>query len=58
MKRLFCGELLGGKRCFAEILTITPLGDSVDKLLLEILMMNSAGDRKNFAEDDLSVAIC
>ena len=26
MKRLLCGELLCGKRCFAEILTIIPLG--------------------------------
>ena len=26
VKRLLCGELLCGKRCFADILTITPLG--------------------------------
>ena len=47
-----------GKRCFAEILTINPAGDSVDKLCCWILIMNSAGGRKNFAGDDLSVAIC
>ena len=35
VKILLCGELLCGKRCFAEILTITPLG---------ILLISSIGD--------------
>ena len=56
MERLLCGELLCGKRYFAEILMITPLGIPLISSVRDL--MNSAGDRKNFAEDDLSVVIC
>ena len=35
VKILLCGELLCGQRCFAEILTITPLG---------IPLISSVGD--------------
>ena len=48
LEKLLCGELLCGKRYFAEVLMRTPMGIST---------INFAGDRKNFAEDDLSVAI-
>ena len=40
-----------------RVLMITPLGISLISST-GILMMNSAGDRKNFAGDDLSVATC
>ena len=56
LERLLCGKLLCGKRYFAEILMITPLGVPFISLLRGL--MNSVGDRKNFAEDDLFVAIC
>ena len=56
MKRLLCGELLCGKRYFAENLMITPLGIPLISFVGDL--MNSAADRKNFTEDDLSVAIC
>ena len=56
LERLLCGELLCGKRYFAEVLMITLLG---------IPLMSYVGrfdelrwrDGKNFAEDDLSVVI-
>ena len=56
MKRLLCGELLCGKRHFAEVLMITPLGiplisyvERIDELRWRV--------GRNFAEDDLSVVI-
>ena len=55
MKRLLCGELLCGKRYFAEVLMRAPPGIPLVSLLGNL--MNSDGDKKNFAEDDLSVAI-
>ena len=55
LERLLCGELLCGKKYFVEVLTRAPLGIPLVSLLRNL--MNSAGDRKSFAEDDLSVAI-
>ena len=57
LERLPCGELLCGERYFAEILMIALPGILL-LCFVGILKMNSAGDRKNFAEDDLSVVIC
>ena len=51
------GKYSVGKRCSAEILMITPPGMLLISSVRD-LMMNSAGDRKNFAGDDLSVATC
>ena len=50
------GITLWEERYFAEVLMITPLGI----LLISSvgILMTSAGDRKNFTEDDLSIAIC
>ena len=56
LKRLLCGELLCGKRYFAEISMVTPQG---------ILLVNFVGEfdelrwgiGRNFVEDDLSVII-
>ena len=47
--------ILCGKRYFAEILMITPLGIPLISYAEEL--MNSVGDRKNFTDDDLSVII-
>ena len=55
LERLLCGEILCGERYCTENLMITPLGIPLISLLENL--MNSAGGRKNFAEDDLSVAI-
>ena len=52
---ILCRELLCGKRYFAEVLMRTPLGIPLISYVGEL--MNSAGGRKNFAEDNLSVAI-
>ena len=49
------GTTLWGRDVLPRILMITPLGIPLDKLLRGL--MNSAGDRKNFVEDDLSVVI-
>ena len=49
------GELLYGKRHFAEVLMITLLG--IPLISFVGTLMNSTGGRKNFAEDDLSVVI-
>ena len=48
--------ILCGKRYFAEVLKLmmTPLG--IPLICFVEDSMNSAGDRKNFAGDDLSVA--
>ena len=54
-KILLCGELLFGKRYFAEILMRTLLVIPLISYVGE--WMNSAGGRKNFAEDDLSMVI-
>ena len=55
LKRLLYGELLCGKRYFAENLMITLLGIPLISYVGEL--MNFAGGRKNFAEDDLFIAI-
>ena len=47
------GITLWGGRYFAEVLMRTPLGIPLICFVEEL--MNSAGGRKNFAEDDLSV---
>ena len=44
---------MGKERYFAEMLMITPLGIPLICYVGEL--MNSAGGRENFTEDDLSV---
>ena len=46
--------ILCGKRYFAEVFDENSIGDTVDVLCWGTLM-NSAGDRKSFTEDDFSV---
>ena len=56
MRRLLCGELLCGKRYFAAILMITPLGIPLISYVGEFDELRW-GIGMNFAEDGLSVVI-